>query len=123
MKKFKAPNTKEAPRQRASDRFWNLNFGISLELGVWDLVFRSGCGPLPRRERPVLRSSFATEGGRAYPSAVCEERATPAAAKKTATRRAAPDLTGRFVAPQSQSTGGYAPSSRLATVKSDEAHV
>src|SRR5437667_12677161 len=33
--------------------------------------------PLPRRER------------RAYPSAVCEERATPAAAKKTATLRAA----------------------------------
>src|SRR5437667_4946183 len=59
--------------------------------------------PLPRRER------------RAYPSAVCEERATPAAAKKTATRRAAPDLTGGFVAPQSQSAGGYAPSSRLAT--------
>src|SRR3989442_13779472 len=49
---------------------------------------------LPRRER------------RAYPSAVCEERATPAAAKRTATRRAAPELTGGFVAPQSQSAGG-----------------
>src|SRR6266849_10772516 len=59
--------------------------------------------PLPRRER------------RAYPSVVCEERATPAAAKKTATRRTAPDLTGGFVAPPSQSAGGYAPSSRLAT--------
>src|SRR2546430_12325955 len=59
--------------------------------------------PLPRRE------------GRAYPPAVCKERATLAAAKKTATRRAAPDLTGSFVAPQSQSAGGYAPSSRLAT--------
>jgi len=58
--------------------------------------------PLPRRER------------RAYPPAVCKERATPAAAKKTATRRAAPDLTSGFVAPQSQSADGYVPSSRLA---------
>src|SRR5467141_2368161 len=57
---------------------------------------------LPRRER------------RAYPPAVCKERATLAAAKKTATRRAAPDLTSGFVAPQSQSAHGYAPSSRLA---------
>jgi hypothetical protein len=30
---------------------------------------------------------------RAYPSVVCEERATQAAPKKTTTRRAAPDLT------------------------------
>jgi hypothetical protein len=43
-----APNTKhqrssksQAPRQRACGRFWHLKFGISLELGVWDLVFRS----------------------------------------------------------------------------------
>ncbi len=64
--------------------------------------------PLPRRE--VL-----PHGHRADSSAVCKERATLAAAKKMATRRAAPDLTGRFVAPQSQSAGGHAPSSRLAT--------
>src|SRR5215469_216959 len=57
---------------------------------------------LPRRER------------RAYPSRICKERATKAAAKKTATRRAAPELTSGFVAPRSQSAGGYAPSSRLA---------
>src|SRR6266487_7003084 len=31
----------QAPKQRARDRFWNLKFGISPELGVWDLVFRS----------------------------------------------------------------------------------
>ena len=37
-----------------------------------------------------------------------------AAAKKTATRRAAPELASGCVAPQSQSHGGYAPSSRLA---------
>src|SRR5215469_2303388 len=57
---------------------------------------------LPRRER------------QAYPLWVCEERATTAAAKKTATRRAAPELTSDFVALRSQSAGGYAPSSRLA---------
>src|SRR6185503_11242732 len=48
LSSIKAPNTKlqrssksQAPRQRACDRFWNLKFGISLELGVWNLVFRS----------------------------------------------------------------------------------
>src|SRR6266496_6603 len=44
--KLQTPNSKlqrssksQAPRQRACDRYWNLKFGISLELGVWDLVF------------------------------------------------------------------------------------
>src|SRR6266516_3673133 len=53
---IKAPNSKlqrssmsQAPRQRACDRFWNLKFGISLELGVWDLVFRS----LTSRPEPI----------------------------------------------------------------------
>jgi len=50
---------------------------------------------------------------RAYPSAVCEERATKSARKRTAARRVAPHLAWGVVAPQSQSTGGYAPSSRL----------
>ena len=67
--------------------------------------------PLPRRER------------RAYPSAVCEERATPAAAKKTATRRAAPDLTCGFVAPQSQSAAAMLLRRASPPVKSDAAHV
>ena len=57
---------------------------------------------LPRRER------------RAYPSWVCKERATKAAAKRPATRRAATELASGGVAPQSQSAEGYAPSSRLA---------
>lgn len=57
---------------------------------------------LPRRER------------RAYRLPVCEERATMAAAKRAATRRAAPELPSGCAAPQSQSAGGYAPSSRLA---------
>ena len=44
--KHQTPNIKhqissksQAPRQEACDRFWNLKVGISLEFGVWDLVF------------------------------------------------------------------------------------
>src|SRR5947207_6217238 len=53
---IKAPNSKlqissksQAPRQRVCTRFWNLKFGISVELGVWDLVFRS----LTSRQEPI----------------------------------------------------------------------
>src|SRR2546425_7384537 len=51
---------------------------------------------------------------RAYPSAVCKERATRSARKRTAARWVAPHWAWGVVAPQSQSAGGYAPSSRLA---------
>jgi len=51
---------------------------------------------------------------RAYPSAVCKERATPSARKRTAALWVAPHWAWGVVAPQSQSAGGYAPSSRLA---------
>ena len=37
--KHQRSSKSQAPRQRACDRFWNLKFGISLELGVWDLMF------------------------------------------------------------------------------------
>src|SRR5437867_10330698 len=54
--KLQTPNTElqrssksQAPRQGASDRFWNLAFGISLEVAVWDLVFRS----LTSRPEPI----------------------------------------------------------------------
>src|SRR5262245_13262409 len=52
---------------------------------------------------------------RTYPPAVCKERTTPPAPKRTAARRVAPNLACGFVAPRLQSAGGYAPSSRLAT--------
>ena len=56
------------------------------------LVFRRKEFSFPaRRER------------RAYPSAVCEERATKREAKRTATRRVAPKTAWGFVAPRSQS--------------------
>ena len=51
---------------------------------------------------------------RAYPSAVCKERATPSARKRTAALWVAPHWAWGVVAPQSQNAGGYAPSSRLA---------
>jgi hypothetical protein len=54
--KLQTPNSKlqrssksQAPRQRAGSRFWDLELGISLELGVWDLVFRS----LTSRPEPI----------------------------------------------------------------------
>src|SRR5207249_10414339 len=56
------------------------------------LVFRRKEFSFPaRRER------------RAYPSAVCEERATKREAKRTAARRVAPKTAWGFVAPRSQS--------------------
>ena len=51
---------------------------------------------------------------RAYPSAVCKERATTSGAKGPAARRVAPHLALGVVAPRSQTASGYAPSSRLA---------
>src|SRR5881396_1792763 len=51
---------------------------------------------------------------RAYPSAVCKERATRSARKRTAALWVAPHWAWGVVAPQSQNAGGYAPSSRLA---------
>ena len=54
-------------------------------------MFRSkGFWPPARRER------------RAYPPAVCKERATTREAKSTAARRVAPKMAWGFVAPQSQ---------------------
>ena len=38
--KHQRSSKSQAPRQRAYRRRWSLKFGISLELGVWNLVFR-----------------------------------------------------------------------------------
>src|SRR3989442_10340877 len=98
--KFQRNSKLQAPLFTAgAARFWQLDLGTFLIIGASTVTKNSrymrcqDFSPLPRRER------------RAYPSVVCKERATLAAAKKTATRRAAPDLTGGFVAPQSQSAG------------------
>src|SRR5205807_3182807 len=62
------------------------------------LVFRRKEFSFPaRRER------------RAYPSAVCEERATKREAKRTAARRVAPKTAWGFVAPRSQSAAAMLP--------------
>ena len=66
---------------------------------------------LPRRER------------RAYPSWVCKERATTAAPKKTATRRAAPELSRGFVTPRSQSLQAMLPRRASPEVNSGAAQV
>src|SRR5438094_8129089 len=46
----------------------------------------------------------------AYPSVVCEERATKSARKRTAARRVAPNLACAFVAPSVEYRCGYTPS-------------
>ena len=51
---------------------------------------------------------------RAYPSAVCEERATKSGRKRTAARRVVPNLACGCVARRSQIHFGIAPSARLA---------
>src|SRR5437899_10377719 len=62
------------------------------------LVFRRKEFSFPaRRER------------RAYPSAVCEKRATKREAKRTAARRVAPKTAWGFVAPRSQSAAAMLP--------------
>src|SRR6266545_1590172 len=56
----------------------------------WLVFRRQGFSPPARRER------------RAYPSAVCKERATTREAKRAAARRVAPKMAWGFVAPRSQ---------------------
>ena len=56
----------------------------------WLVFRRQGFSPPARRER------------RAYPPAVCEERATTREAKRAAARRVAPKMAWGFVAPRSQ---------------------
>src|SRR5216683_7382306 len=71
--------------------------GASVVSRNW-LVFRRKEFSFPaRRER------------RAYPSAVCEERATKREAKRTAARRVAPKTAWGFVAPRSQSAAAMLP--------------
>src|SRR6185295_86396 len=82
-------------------RVWKVCFASTVTKNYRDMRGKEFFG-LTRRER------------RAYPSVVCEEGATKSARKRTAARRVAPHLVWGVVAPQSQSTGGYAPSSRLA---------
>src|SRR6266571_2800221 len=69
----------------------------------WDDVRGEGFFGQTRRER------------RAYPSAVCEERATKSGRKRTAARRVAPNLACGCVARRSQIHFGICSSSRLAT--------
>src|SRR5437773_10764721 len=78
---------------------------LSTPFHKYDHVCGEGFLAQRRRERPVLRSSFATEGGRAYPSAVCKERATKSGPKRTAARRVASIFGSGFVAPRSQQIG------------------
>src|SRR5437773_1660361 len=75
---------------------------LSTPFHKYDHVCGEGFLAQTRRERPVHRSSFATEGGRAYPSAVCKERATKSGPKRTAARRVASLFGSGFVAPRSQ---------------------
>src|SRR5438105_11630928 len=75
---------------------------LSTPFPKYDQVCGEGFLAQTRRER------------RAYPSGVCKERATTSGPKRTAARRVASHLASGFVAPRSQSAGGYAPSSRLA---------
>src|SRR5438128_4759241 len=75
---------------------------LSTPFHKYDHVCGEGFLAQTRRER------------RAYPSGVWKERATTSGPKRTAARRVAPHLASGFVAPRSQSAGGYAPSSRLA---------
>src|SRR5437879_5076662 len=67
-----------------------------------------------RSFRPRQGARCFRTGTRAYPTRNCKERATQPGPKRTAARRVAPNLASGFVAPRSQSAGGYAPSSRLA---------
>src|SRR2546427_4883435 len=80
----------------------SIGSALSTPFHKYDHVCGEGFLAQTRRER------------RAYPSGVCKERATTSGPKRTAARRVASHLASGFVAPRSQSAGGYAPSSRLA---------
>src|SRR5438105_5283901 len=80
----------------------HVSFGTPSVVSRNWLVFRRKEFSFPaRRER------------RAYPSAVCEERATKREAKRTAARRVAPKTAWGFVAPRSQSAAAMLPGRAL----------
>lgn len=62
MKKLQHPssnlqrNSKHQAPGKSGFEIWGLKFGISLELGVWCLVFLAGCAAGPNYKRPSIES-------------------------------------------------------------------